>query len=485
MKTAFACKKFLIEQDDGEFAVQPAIVEVTHQTISNVIFVRAQEFEGDLKRYRDEHPGNKIESFEGKIVTPAFVNAHTHIAMSFFRGLSAHAARTGNMIEDFFFHVESTLTGADVRAFARLGAYECLLNGVGFVWDHYYHAGSVANALIDVGLSGAVAPTLQDVSGPAKDIWEQNLAQSIEINSMKRFRENAVFAALGPHATDTVSDTLWKEILSLGIQNNLPIHAHLAQTADEVERSLQQYSCTPVQRLQRLGVLGQSKSNVWAHGIYISSEDCKALKNPQNTMVFCPFSQLIFQFPANVSLWQKQGLRWCVATDCVASNDSMNVQKELRYVLGLPAQEVFYSKNGKSLVDGFSLSDIKKIRNQLTKKSTELSDERQALKMVWSIPGTMHPQVHVGRIAKGMLANFCVWNERHPSLWPAVDLLRSFAAGDTIPSLERVIVAGKILGKAGQSLSSVLLENDTYREAVDEANARLREVGRRAGLSIP
>ena len=33
------------------------------------------------------------------------------------------------------------MVAADVKAFARMGAYESLLSGVGFVMEHYYHGG--------------------------------------------------------------------------------------------------------------------------------------------------------------------------------------------------------------------------------------------------------------------------------------------------------------------------------------------------------
>lgn len=57
--------------------------------------------------------------------------------------------------------VVSSLTEQDVDAFARLGAYDCLLSGTTCVWDHYYFGEAIAKAARSVGLCAVVAPTLQ------------------------------------------------------------------------------------------------------------------------------------------------------------------------------------------------------------------------------------------------------------------------------------------------------------------------------------
>src|SRR5690606_37224016 len=118
----------------------------------------------------------------------------------------------------------------DVRAFARLGAYESLLSGVTEVWDHYYFAEQVAEALVEVGLSGVVAPTLQDLSGPWAHRSLEELESTLTIAHSAKFAAAGVRAALGPHATDTVSDGLLRRVGQLALQENLWVHLHAAQT---------------------------------------------------------------------------------------------------------------------------------------------------------------------------------------------------------------------------------------------------------------
>ena len=100
------------------------------------------------------------------LLAPAFTNTHTHLCLSALRGLVGLDALRGNVVEDLYFEVERRMSAADVKALARVGAYECLLSGTAVVWEHYYHGLALAEALEEVRLSAALAPTLQDLEGP-------------------------------------------------------------------------------------------------------------------------------------------------------------------------------------------------------------------------------------------------------------------------------------------------------------------------------
>ena len=101
------------------------------------------------------------------LLTPTFTNAHTHLAMSAFRGLQTNAFG-GNVVEDLYYQIESKLTAEDVKAFARFAAYEAILAGTGMVWDHYYFGASMAEGLAEAGLPAVIAPTLQDIHGTGR-----------------------------------------------------------------------------------------------------------------------------------------------------------------------------------------------------------------------------------------------------------------------------------------------------------------------------
>ena len=64
-----------------------------------------------------EPPAGGVLDYGGDLITPAFVNAHTHLTMNFMRGRFDDLTASGNAVEQLFFRIETQLEAADVRAF--------------------------------------------------------------------------------------------------------------------------------------------------------------------------------------------------------------------------------------------------------------------------------------------------------------------------------------------------------------------------------
>ena len=390
------------------------------------------------------------------MVTPSFVNAHTHLAMNAFRGMDFSRASETNIIEDGFFRVERKLSQDDVLAFSRMGAYESILNGVGFVWDHYYFAKQIAEALLDTGLAGVVCPTLQDVGGPFVDLLDEQWNDTYEVCNNKLYQEKGIYSALGPHATDTVSEKLWEKIRVASEKDSLVVHCHLAQSYEEYKRIENKFNISPTRYLKNLGILDDAVAGVFAHGIFISESDFKLLDPYKHYLVFCPFSQNQFLYPANIMSWCDKGMSWVLATDCAASNDSMNLQKELRYVSGFATQSVTYSSEHKRFMRGDMLAagSSQKNKDNLLERYRKFFDPHWLLSLVWSTPGSIHPSCKVGSIKSGALANIIIWSNDHPSFWPGGNL-RSIAFCDSSSAIYNMMVAGNWVGKDGCYAQSI------------------------------
>lgn len=460
--------------EGGRLVVEPAAVLVEAGAIQAVWPLDPEANGVDALAVR---AGARLVDFGDRLLTPAFVNAHTHLALGALRAVALERATPGNMVERFFYRVEAAMQASDIRAFARLGAFESLLHGVGLVWDHYYAARGVAEALIDVGLAGVVAPTLQDEGGPGADDWEEALAETERLATEPRFAARGVFAAVGPHATDTVSGALWQKAADLARKHGIPLHAHLAQSVEEVRRAHERHGCSPTEHLARLGALEGVPGGVWAHGLYCARADLEQLARGPHALVFCPYSQLVFGFPARVAEWDAAGLEWAVATDCAASNDSMNVQKELRFVEGQRTVGTAFTPAYERFLETGRLEDAEAVwsRREAFHRSTGESDGDRAqslLSRVWRRPGRLHPAFVAGEIVPGALANLVVWDLDHPSMWPEHAPFRTLAMGDTTQAIHTMFVMGRQVGKAGDFHRS-LVQGEAYRAAVAEASERL------------
>ena len=474
-RTLIVSRRVVLPEGQG-LVVEPAGVLVEAGRIQAVWPLEIEVSGVDALSVR---AGARLVDHGNRLLTPAFVNAHTHLALSALRAAALEYAVSGNMVERFFYRVEAAMQASDIRAFARLGGFESLLHGVGLVWDHYYEAPAVAEALLDVGLCGVVAPTLQDQHGPGAEAWEDALEATEEVARDTRFLARGIFACVGPHATDTVSAELWRRAVALAQQLNVPVHAHLAQSVEEVRRSYQQHGCSPVEWLARMGVLEEVPSGLWAHGLYASRSDLQRLGRGQNTLVYCPYSQLVFGFPARISEWQAAKINWVVATDCAASNDSMNLQKELRFVEGQRTVGTAFTPAYERFLETGRLEDAEAVwsrREAFCRSSSHPESHpdrsQEALSRVWRRPGVLHPSFTAGEIVPNALANLVVWDTDHPSFWPGHAPFRTLVMGDTSQAIHTMYVLGREIGVAGDFHRSVI-RSDAYRGAVGEASERL------------
>lgn len=409
-----------------------------------------------------------------RLVTPAFINAHTHLALGCLRGVDLEEAARGNMVEDYFFRFEGRMSPEDIRAFARMGAYESLLHGVGLVWDHYYHANAIAAALAEVGLCGVVAPTLQDIAGPGKDVWQDQLQATAELDADATYAQKGIFAALGPHATDTVSASLFKRAMDLAAACDLPLHAHLAQSVEEHRRAFERHGQSPVAWLKSMGALDGSLAWVFAHCLYLSRADLEQLAAADATAIFCPYSQLIFGHPAPVGAWSEAGVSWAVATDCSANNDTMNVQQELRMIAAQRTVGTPWSQPQAELLDGdpHAAQALWERRCALQEAHRAMAQPQALLDRVWARPGALHNKFRAGVLEPGALANAVVWDTDHPALWPATHPLQTLAMADTSAAIWAMFVAGKEVGQRGDFHRS-LVQSADYLAAQAEAKERL------------
>jgi 5-methylthioadenosine/S-adenosylhomocysteine deaminase len=495
-----------------DMRIAPAAIHVSGSTIESV-----QECTSPPARCE------RLIDFGEQLLTPAFINAHTHLPMAALRGIEGCAqAMSGDVVVDLYFKLEKLMSPEDVRAFTRMGAYESLLCGVGLVWEHYYHGRALADALADTGLAGVVAPTLQDLEGPGVPWLDQAFADTAEIAADAELRAKGVFAALGPHATDTVSDALWERILKTAHEcGGLPVHTHVGQSIHEFHAVAQRSGgLTPMANLERLGVLRSGLPMMIVHAQFATASDFALLDPARHAVVSCPFSHALFSFPSPVPSWLEAGAAIACGTDAAASNDCMNVQKELRLLGGLASLTATYSSElsdfwhspaaaaiAQSAAAGgdapeagadpghaelATLADALFAKRQAAHGSAASRTLRQPsslLRTVWETPGRLHPHFTAGVLEARALANIVAWDLTHPNMWPASDVLSSLVMCDAVPAISSMMVAGRWIGREpdvtdAPDFRRSLLDSAEYRHAREDADSRLAELLERADIKL-
>jgi 5-methylthioadenosine/S-adenosylhomocysteine deaminase len=88
----------VIEDNHSNLTMCSAVISIQNSMIVKVEKISASQLMDIIEKTKK----SEIYDARGKMVTPSFVNVHTHLAMNAFRGMDfSHASKT-NMVEDGF-----------------------------------------------------------------------------------------------------------------------------------------------------------------------------------------------------------------------------------------------------------------------------------------------------------------------------------------------------------------------------------------------
>lgn len=134
---------------------------------------------------------------------------------------------------------------------------------------------------------------------------------------------------MAPHAPYTVSDRTFGRILMLAEQLDLPIHLHVHETVHEIEESVSQHGMRPIERLQRLGLVGPSLIGV--HAVHLSHEEIDLLARNACSVVHRPTSNMkLASGIAPIRQLKDAGVRVALGSDGAASNNRLDILQEMR-----------------------------------------------------------------------------------------------------------------------------------------------------------
>ncbi|GAA1125293.1 amidohydrolase [Kribbella jejuensis] len=262
----------------------------------------------------------------GLLAMPGLVNSHTHSPMVMMRGAAEDLA-----IEDWFnqriWPMEVNLTPERVRVGARLACAEMLLGGVTMFVDHYFHADQIAAAAIESGIRADLAPTFFSS-------MEKGTEAALDATRALARLHPRITACLGPHATYTVNEDDLRRAAEVARDEGFRIHLHAAETDDQTQASLDKYGATPIQVLERTGVLDAGV--LIAHGCGIRVTDLAILERyaDRTAVASCPkvYLKLAMGEVTPIKGLQAAGVSVGVGTDGAAVHNTLDVWEAIRMV---------------------------------------------------------------------------------------------------------------------------------------------------------
>jgi 5-methylthioadenosine/S-adenosylhomocysteine deaminase len=277
-----------------------------------------------LARYR---PARRIDLPE-HVVTPGWINIHTHAAMTLLRGVGDDMPLMRWLTERIWPLERALVSEQFVHDGALLAAIEMLRAGQTCCSDMYFYPEATARALRSVGMRAVVGiiaiefPTAY--AADAEDYLRKGLAARDEL------REDALtHFTLAPHAPYTVSDATLMHVATLAEELDLPVHTHVHETAHEVEVSTSEHGVRPLARLERLGLV--SERLIAVHAVHLDDREIALLAQRGATVAHCPASNLkLASGVAPIARLLAAGVNVAFGTDGAASNNRLDLIEETR-----------------------------------------------------------------------------------------------------------------------------------------------------------
>lgn len=359
-------------------------------------------------------PADKEIDGSHKAVIPGFVNGHTHAAMTLFRGFGDDMALMP-WLERKIWPNEAKMTREDVYWGTKLACLEMIKSGTTTFFDMYQKFLGIADAVEEMGIRGVIA-------GVCFDHFKAEEAEKCKRQNQKLIKEVDLYSkrirfALGPHAIYTVSGDLLQWCHRFAMENNVPIHLHLAETEGEVANSIQQFGLSPVRYLYKLGVL--SPRLVIAHGIYMDDDELRMLADHGVKVVHNPASNMKLASGMRFKFQEmrKLGITVGLGTDGCASSNNLDMIETMKLasLLGkvwrkdpeaLTAEEMFQA----ATADGAAMFGLK-----------------------------------TGQIKEGYLADLCLVDLNIPAFIPNFNFVSNLVYAANGSCVDTVICDGKVL----------------------------------------
>ncbi len=290
------------------------------------IFIKGNRFEKIGKKL--DVSAAKVIDAKGKAIIPGLMNAHTHAAMTLFRGY-ADDMLLHEWLEKKIWPLEAKLTEEDVYWGTRLACLEMIKSGTTFFNDMYWHFHSNARAVEDSGLRAALSPVFIDLFDKEKAKKEQAANEKLYEES-KKYSSRIIFS-LGPHALYTVSKESLMWIRDFANKHNLSIHFHLSETKKEVDDCIEKYGMRPVEFLESIGFLGDNINA--AHTVWVNDKEIEILKKRNVSVVTNPISnmKLSVRNILNYEGLSKAGINIALGTDGAASNNNLSMLDSMKF----------------------------------------------------------------------------------------------------------------------------------------------------------
>lgn len=266
----------------------------------------------------------------GNLVIPAFYNAHCHAAMTLFRGYGEDLPLQ-RWLNEKIWPAEERLTKRNVYVGAKLACAEMIRNGIVSFTDMYMFEDSVADAVLEVGMKANLSRCIVSFDNSSDMKNDSRVREAIELADKYNGAGNGrIKIDMSLHAEYTNVPNMCEYVARYSAEHGFGIQVHVSETEREHNECIERHGKTPIEFFESVGVLDVPTS--CAHCVWVSDNDIEIMKKHSATAVHNPVSNLkLGSGVMPLHKFLEAGVNVALGTDGTASNNSLDIMKELNY----------------------------------------------------------------------------------------------------------------------------------------------------------
>ena len=353
---------------------------------------------------------------DGNLLMPGFKNAHTHSGMTLLRSY-ADDLPLHDWLTKQIFPIEAKMDGEMIYHLTKLAVLEYLTSGITAIFDMYLTPDTTARACVDMGMRCVQVSGMNGQSD-----FSESLERTEQYYQKFNHDDPLLSYFIGFHAEYTCSKELLESVAALAHRYQAPVFTHLAETKQEVEGCMERYGMSPTKLFDSLGIFDYGGGGY--HCVYLDDEDMEIFRRRDLSVVTNPGSNVkLASGIAPISDYLKRGINVAIGTDGPASNNCLDMFREMFLVTGLA-----------------------KLREQ----DASAVDAWEVLKMA-TVNGSKAmnlPDTDV--LAQGKLADLIMIDLHQPNMQPFNNISKNLVYSGSKQNVKMTMIQGKILYENGR-----------------------------------
>ena len=352
---------------------------------------------------------DEVVDCENNLLMPGFKNAHAHSSMTFLRSIADDSSLEDWLFKEIFPREANIVEGC-IYDMGKVALLEYLTSGITAIMDQYFLTYEFRQLCLDFGFR-CVVNLMYDKNKRPYDFC---------INAHKEWNkdpDSLVKVTASMHAEYTSDEEMLTSNVKLLKETHSPFYTHLGETLHEAEDCIKRRGKTTVQYLNSLHLF--DNGGAIFHGIYLTKKDRKILKDKGVAIVTCPGSNMkLASGIADIETYLKEGLTVAIGTDGPASNNGLDMFREMYLVTGL--QKLLH-------------------KNPISIPAFEI------LKMA-TVNGAKAMNLENGKYLEvGSLADIIMIDMTRPSMQPEINIINNLVYSGSKDVVKMTMINGKIL----------------------------------------